>query len=187
MVGLTVTTKPAPPDSFLVACEEWRPVVGFETHYAVSSLGRIMRVAGGKAARPGRILKPTPNAGGYPTVWLSVNGIHHARMVHLLTAQAFIGPPYGREVNHKDANKLNPAMTNLEYATRRENADHAMAFGLYNKGTQCYNAVVTPLEVRGVRAAYAKGETQKNIAAHYGIGKHIVQSIVTGKAWAWLH
>lgn len=180
MVGLTVTTKPAPPDSFLVACEEWRPVVGFETHYAVSSFGRVKRIVGGKGTWPGRIMTHVTNSKGYLTIGLSVNGIDCTRHVHILVAQAFLGPPpTGMEVNHIDTNKVNPRLRNLEYVTSQENADHASRNGLRP-------TLFLADQVLEIRKAYATGETQVNIAKRYGVKQGVISNIILRKSWAWL-
>ena len=167
--------------------EQWLPASGFETHYEVSSFGRVRRSAGGKAARVGRVLHPTPNTGGYPTVWLSIRRQRFARMVHLLVAKTFLGRPLpGFEVNHKDGNKLNASVHNLEYVTHKQNSQHASKHGLMSKGTQRYNAVVDSNIVWSIRIAYCNGEMQKTIAQQHGIRVNIVQGIVSGRTWAWL-
>jgi hypothetical protein len=119
--------------------DDWRPVVGYEGLYEVSSDGRIRRV--GKAARRGkgrgggvklgRLRKLRINRDGYVTVQLWRDGRAKGFLVHVLVAAAFLGPcPNGQEVNHRDGIKANPSVDNLEYMTHPENVKHAYQTGL---------------------------------------------------------
>jgi len=103
--------------------EVWKPVVGFESFYAVSNFGRIKRTARGKGTYPGRIVKKSNHSSGYDAVNLS-NGISKQYcLVHRIVCQAFWGdPPSERhEVAHKDGNKKNNRISNLRWATPSEN------------------------------------------------------------------
>ncbi len=106
----------------------WRPVVGHEDFYEVSAAGQVKRIGAGRGARVGHILAGRPDGGGYPVVNLYAGSTKSkvARHVHSLVAEAFIGPrPVGYEVNHRDLNPMNPALSNLEYVTHSENLEHA--------------------------------------------------------------
>jgi hypothetical protein len=122
---------------------EWRPVVGFEDWYEVSSDGRIRTLP----REIGWIAKT-----GYIQVHLChgiqgrIYGGSSGRKrkgtrahVHRIVARAFLGEcPEGLVVNHKDANPLNNAAANLEYVTHQENTAHARSLGLIpsRKGTK---------------------------------------------------
>lgn len=119
--------------------EGWRAVLGFEGLYEISDDGRVRRV--GRAARNGKghgggvrlghVLSPLKNHRGYRAVQLWRDGRATMRLIHVLVAEAFLGPvPAGREVNHRDGNKTHNALPNLEYVTRSENAEHAYRIGL---------------------------------------------------------
>ena len=108
--------------------EVWKDVVGYEGLYKVSNKGNVYSVGrrdsrGSKIG--GRILKPSPNTGGYLLVDLCKNGIRESKRVHRLVAQAFI-PNYNKylEINHKDENKTNNNVSNLEWCTREHNINH---------------------------------------------------------------
>jgi hypothetical protein len=114
-----------------VAVEEWRPVVGYERDYEVSSQGRVRRLSGGQGATAGRLHKLTPNAGGYPHVTLWAGGRSKTHRVHRLVARAFLGePPEGYAVNHRNGIKVDNRPENLEWVTWDENNRHALATGL---------------------------------------------------------
>lgn len=109
--------------------EVWREVPGFP-EYHVSSRGRVKRVhqhpTGG--ASVGRCLKPW-EAGGrrpgqtYHHVDLSQDGKKHRKLVHRLVARAFLGSPKGGrdQVHHKNEDRLDNRVTNLEWVSHTEN------------------------------------------------------------------
>lgn len=75
--------------------------------------------------KPNRILQPQPNC-GYASVTLCKNGKQKQIRIHKLVMQAFaVRPSPAHEVNHKDGNKANPMLENLEYVTHSENALHS--------------------------------------------------------------
>ena len=110
--------------------EIWKSVIGFEGLYEVSNLSRVRRVGAAHGAKRGRVLKDQPNR-GYRSVQLWKNDKPKTCLVHVLVAEAFIGPkPDGHEVNHDDGKKTNNIGTNLEWMTRSQNMKHAYATGL---------------------------------------------------------
>ena len=110
--------------------ETWKPVVGYERTYEVSSLGRVRR----SDCTPKRLLKigkgsycNSIDKTTYGVVVLSLNGIVRTRNVHRLVAEAFIPNPQGKkEVNHIDGDKSNNQVGNLEWVSHRENIIHAV-------------------------------------------------------------
>ena len=75
----------------------------------------------------GNILKPSINPRGYKIVNLIIDGKRVGKAVHTLVARAFCkGYEEGLQVNHKDGNKLNNNVTNLEWVTAKENARHSV-------------------------------------------------------------
>lgn len=118
-----------------LASEEWRDAVGFEGFYQVSNLGQIRRLRHDKKKRtaPFRLLRPGYARGNYRKVTLSVFQAHTTKMVHQLVTAAFIGPcPDGKFPNHIDFVRYNNRSSNLEYLTRKENAQHSI--GNYRRG-----------------------------------------------------
>lgn len=165
--------------------ERWRPVVGFEDTYAVSSLGRVRREAPGRGTQVGRLLRPQPAAGGrYPGVTLmGPDGRQYSRYVHELVAEAFLGPcPEGQEVDHKDTDRWNPAVSNLEYVTRGENIARALANGVAAVGRMMRNAKLTDQAVREIRAL--RGVVpQSELARRYGVSPSAVSSVQRRERW----
>ncbi len=118
--------------------EIWMPVVGFEGLYEVSNLGRVKSLK--RNTTSGGIMKTNINK-GYEYVHLCKNGKHYNGKVHRLVAEAFLpNPQYKREVNHKDENKLNNSLANLEWATRKENSNYGT--GAERAAQKCRKKIV---------------------------------------------
>jgi len=97
-----------------------KPIKGFPG-YAVTIDGRVLSFKGRKP----RELRPADNK-GYLLACLSMNAKTYGRLVHRLVAQAFIPNPEGKpEVNHKDSNRKNNKVENLEWMTPKENTAHS--------------------------------------------------------------
>lgn len=105
--------------------EEWRPVAGYEGAYEVSNTGRVRSLARLDSAgnrRQSRELAPA-TSNGYLYVNLSKDGKGTPHRIHVLVARAFIGErPPGLEVHHRDHDKQNNHVTNLEYVTPQVNS-----------------------------------------------------------------
>lgn len=130
--------------------EVWKDVKGYETHYEISSYGRLRskeRYApckGGKTRLVKSALKKLfYNRNGYFITTLSKEGVLKTFTVHQLVAQAFI-PNFikGMELNHIDGDKTNNHVTNLEISNPSHNQLHAVRSGLVPKrGTSIYQNV----------------------------------------------
>lgn len=122
--------------------EVWKDVVGYEGLYQVSNLGRVKSLARFKLNHgklkpiPERILKPwemskQTNGQAYMMVSLYQNAKRKSALVHRLVAEAFIPNPENKPtVNHKNGDKYNNQVDNLEWMTQRENLLHAYKMGL---------------------------------------------------------
>lgn len=97
--------------------EEWRPVCGYETRYEVSNFGRVRNA-------DGHILKPIKRR-GYLCLNFCVNGLRKDMKIHRIVAEAFIPNPDELPfVNHKDEDKENNAVWNLEWCTTQYNNNY---------------------------------------------------------------
>jgi len=121
--------------------EIWKDVVGYEGYYKVSNLGSVMGLArivprkryGEIYLYPERerMLKFHINKKGYVITSLSKNDKEIKPQVHRLVAIAFIPNHDNKpQVNHKDGNKQNNHVDNLEWVTNQENIDHSWKTGL---------------------------------------------------------
>ena len=112
--------------------EEFRTVIEFDD-YEISNLGTLRN-------KHGRILKPTITK-GYHRAFLRKNGKTYYRYYHRLVYQAFKGSLNKLEINHKDLDKSNNNLSNLEAVTRSENMRHAYDNGAFT-GTRKRRVVV---------------------------------------------
>lgn len=108
--------------------EVWKDIEGYEGLYQVSTLGRVKSLARERVSKD-KILKSSGVR--YKLVCLYKSGIVKYVKVHRLVANAFISNPENKpQVNHKDGNKFNNSVSNLEWATSKENCIHAVQTGL---------------------------------------------------------
>src|SRR5437868_508472 len=99
------------PNQAAIETEIWRPVPGFCGVYSISNLGNIRRERTHKCWKAGEMKIPDRRK-DYDRVSLFNGPIFRRAFVHILVAEAFIGPkPHGLQVNHKDGNKKNNAIT----------------------------------------------------------------------------
>ena len=110
--------------------EVWKDVVGYENLYQVSNLGNVKRVGSFRGVNKKYIntyLTPKDNGKGYLRIKLSKDGKGKMFMLHRLISIAFIDNPNNYNVvNHKDSNKLNNNIDNLEWCTQSYNVIHSV-------------------------------------------------------------
>lgn len=100
--------------------EVWKDIEGYEGRYQISDQGRV------KSLTTGSILKTFLCGSGYPEIVLTKHRKRQPKLIHRLVAEAFIpNPESKREVNHKDGNKHNNDVSNLEWVTPSENQRHS--------------------------------------------------------------
>jgi len=173
--------------TFRSEVEVWRPVASCEG-YEVSSMGRVRSIARTIVRKNGhpmrvkeRILRPRPNHSGYPLVTLSLLGVPFHFAIHILVAEAFIGPrPPGMEVAHWDGDQLNSTVGNLRYATPQENADDRIRHGTVPRGERHWASKLSDEKVRQIRST---SHPHKEVAVQFGISESMIRLIRTRKSW----
>lgn len=138
--------------------EIWKTVDDFP-NYEVSNLGNV------RNKKTGKYRNPTIDTQGYKSIALTNDSYLKTVRVHVLVARMFIGPrPNGYDINHVDGNKLNNAVSNLEYCTRSDNVRHAYENRL-NKLTTSIRIVETGEIYQSINeCARAINASRKNIA-----------------------
>lgn len=132
----------------------------------------------------GNILKHhlRKNQQQYPMVRL-ISGLV---FVHRLIAIAFIPNPDNLPfVNHKDGNKGNFSIDNLEWCTTRQNIDHAMATGLVRRGKKIHTSVLDEIQVYTIRKCYDDGLRVCRIAEYFDV--HYSSAYFIAKRVNWKH
>jgi hypothetical protein len=109
--------------------EIWKNIKGYENKYQISNFGNVKSLDYinnlGKLKK-GKKLKYRITEKGYNSAMLYNNGVQKCYRVHRLVAEAFIDNKNNKPfINHKDGNKLNNNIYNLEWCTHKENVQHA--------------------------------------------------------------
>lgn len=148
----------------------------------VSNLGNVMSQRSGKGAATMSILKSSKCSSGYLKVSLIANGKSKNVMIHRMVAVTFIpNPEHKEQVNHKDGDKTNNRVDNLEWVTRSENMQHAYReLGLDAKGRKKTAKKLTREQILDI---YHSSETGQALAAKYNISDTMVYAIKNGKSW----
>jgi hypothetical protein len=171
--------------------EHWRPIPGAEGFYRVSDQGRIRseRLPHKTVGRQrGRVLKPCPDNKGYLLFRICIPGRPPKTMkVHRAVALAFLGPaPEGLQINHKNGDKRDNRVENLEYISCRENIRHCWQMGLHGvahtRGETNVSSKLREADVLAIRAQYPS-MSYAQLARKYRVTLQNIYSIVKRQTW----
>ena len=171
--------------------EVWKDIDGFNGYYKVSNMGRVMSVGGvcGSAVRRPMIRKAHKSKDGYMTIRLLSGGKDVTTRVHRLVAEAFIENVESKDtVNHKDGNKENNRVDNLEWADRSEQMFHAYKHSLKlpMRGVQNPQAKLTSEDVSEIKSLYKRQSKEFGtvaLAKRYGVTNVVIGRVVRGVAY----
>ena len=97
----------------------WKPIIGYENLYKINNYGEVLSL------RSNKILKPNDNGIGYFIIQLYKNGKRKNYLIHRLVAEHFLDNPNNLpEVNHKDEDKSNNFVNNLEWCKHKYNMNY---------------------------------------------------------------
>jgi transposase len=154
--------------------------IPFAKDFLVSKDGQVFSVLRNKMVK-------TSVVTGYYRVWLKDNEGNKAQhLVHRIVAITFIPNQHQKEqVNHKDGNKQNNHVNNLEWVSRQENMRHAFDTGLNsNLGSRNGKAVLNESQVLEIYQLCLDGKSNVEIAALYDVNKNMVNLIRGRYSWA---
>ena len=168
--------------------EKWQEITAWP--YEVSDQGRVRRTGAASGTSPGRVLRPKVLLPGYLEVQLRRPGERRYFMVHRLVLGAFVGPAPSREYqgNHRNGDKADNWLGNLEWVTCGENHSHAYRIGLRHgnhgglKGSRNGRAKITPDQVREIRTL-AGQMSQEKIGGLFGLSQSATSSIIRRQTW----
>lgn len=169
----------------------WKDIPGYDGYQATTD-GRIRaidRVCSSGKKRHGRVLKQKTHDG-----YQYINFHRVPVAVHRLVALAFIPNPESKKcINHKDLNRANNNVDNLEWCTHSENAKHALAHGRlihlqrghdFVRGEKNNNAKLSDELVRNLRSKISTWVEAKQYARNNGLSPSSVWRAITKKTWA---
>ena len=127
--------------------EIWKDIQGYEGFYQISNLGNVKSLErvvdkgnGILQHRKERIMNKRESVDGYYVAKLNVNKKSTSIAIHILVARHFIDNPNNYpEVNHKDCNRKNNQVDNLEWCTHQQNVEHSKQLGHYKTKSGCDN------------------------------------------------
>ena len=174
--------------------ELWREVPQTNRRYYVSNMGRLMttkyRTSDVASVFWPAIMKPAKDAGGYLRTMIVIGGRCRTIKMHRLVAQVWIPNPDGLPtVNHRDFNKENNAVSNLEWMTQEANSKHYQATGMQPvfRGAQNWKSRLTEDAVREIKyAASCKTKRKwgrKALAEKYGVSVAAIKDVLRGRSW----
>ena len=150
--------------------EEWRKIPGYSENYEASNLGRVRVVNYRHSGKP-RIMKPSIINKYYRLGIMDISNKKRTRAIHRLVALAFIPNPANLpEVNHKDENKLNNNVENLEWCTQSHNIKHSL--GLHTEKKSNKRKTIRCIETGEIF------ESIRQACKHFNITKKRIQDML---------
>lgn len=166
--------------------EKLIPIPNYNGMYLISEEGNVFTIR--RQGSAGGALKQRVKPNGYYVVDLRNNGKRSRQYVYRLVAEAFIpNPEHKKCVNHRDGNKANNHVSNLEWCTHSENMKHASEHGLSR--VPCFRGEKHPMaklqykDVCEIREQNRNGVTPSQLAKTFHVTREAIYNILNGKAW----
>lgn len=160
--------------------EIWKDIAGYEGLYQVSNLGRVKsleRVGYQGRIVKERILKFGKNGSGYYVVNLCKNANRKTFQIHRLVAKLFIDNKQEKpQINHKDENKTNNVVSNLEWVTAKENINYGSRTNRTSKSKSKRIKVIYQDDT------YEFWDSATEFEKSFGIGRGCINNVLGGRA-----
>lgn len=171
--------------------EIWKDIEGYEGLYQVSNHGKVKSLArkiiwdkGSREVKDKLLSNKTKNTSGYLQVSLSKDGKSKIVTIHRLVAKHFL-KDFNKNltINHKDGNKLNNNIENLECISNVDNLRHAHENNLIiiKKGLESPNCKFSKLEIVEILNLLNSGVFQSEIAKKYNVHQTTISKIKNNK------
>lgn len=134
-----------------------------------------------------KLLKKRFDTKGYSNMAIFKGSKRKYYRVHRLMAMLFIPNPDNKsEINHKNGNRQDNRIENLEWVTRNENIQHAYDILCRHRlrGTNSPQAKLNDESVREIKRLLADGNSQRSTAKKFGVCHSIIRGIHNGTRWA---
>lgn len=157
--------------------------------YVISENGDVYRTVFrnrncAKVIEP-KIVKQWHGWHGYKRVGLSKDGKTTFKYIHRLILETYVGPcPDGYEASHLDGVRTNNSLSNLEWATRKQNHAMKLIHGTAQKGEKCPSRKLNNTKVLEIRQALSDGIKLSILSQLYDVCEATISSIRVGKTWS---
>lgn len=151
-------------------------------NYIISNFGRVKNI------KTDRVLKSHRNKDGYLEVRVGSN--KRLNRVHRLVMFSFKDTEYFENavVNHKDGNKLNNNLDNLEWCTITYNNEHAIKNNLNPEfikyGEEHRSSKLKTSDITYIKEMYMESKNYKKVGRHFGVSDNTVRKIIKGETWS---
>lgn len=167
--------------------QEWRDVFEFQGLLQVSNFGNVRtveRVRTDGRIEPGKILSQKIKKNDYLEVSLRYNKTRKWFLVHRLVASAFLTEiPETECVNHKNGNKKDNRVENLEFTTFKGNSNHAVRTGLCKNEEKHYKAKLTKENVIEIRSS---SKTPEELSLQFAVSNGTIHCVRKRKTWKYV-
>lgn len=176
--------------------EQWRYVANTNNRYLVSNMGRLL-TTGYRGSKRCSIMKPAKDANGYYRTMMLLNGKLKTIKLHRVVAEAWIENPLNKlQVNHINFERDDNRVSNLEWATPKENSYHSKINGRFlNNGNSDYLPLargskngmskLNEEQVKEIRQKFKpRIYTREMLAKEYGVSHHTIKDAILRR---WKH
>lgn len=160
-----------------------KTIPGYENLYSITTNGKVW------SHKKDKFVNQVNHNKGYKVVRLYIGAKEKSYLVHRLVAMTYLKPDSTRPwVNHKDCNKRNNHVSNLEWCTRRENMLHAVDNGLmFGKSHNHPSSKMTEEKVRRMRQLHSEQSiSYPRLAEMFGVSLGLAWGIVNHTRWKYV-